>query len=258
MHRRLTKRTVLEMMLQTKASKHEDRFHSIIPLAPKYKHHIKDRHSISRLGISDMLSVRLQLMAWMDTKDRLMLVFCKRHPLPSRTPLLPTFASHFKAIQPGLMACFTTTIRGVQCNFDLTTTTTNNDIRLYHHSIGHMLWLSPRVLYLHKSKRRSFYQDMGGQSHPLWASLGLDPARDPLEAVSIPLFLIDATLTETTTSLPWYGLTSDLQVVGSREKNIWLVYPFCSNYKEGRIYPSQRCTMKKDTAAGFPNGFRIF
>ncbi|ORZ07419.1 hypothetical protein BCR42DRAFT_426230, partial [Absidia repens] len=181
-----------------------------------------------------MLSVRLQLMEWMDAMDRLTLVFCTRHPLPSRTPLLPTFASHFKAIQPGLMACLTTTtaVSGIQCNFNLNTTTTNNDIRLFRHSKGHALWLSPRVIYhFHKANNgRSFYQDMGGESHPLWSSLGLDPAHDPLDAVSIPLFLSDPTLTESTHRLPWHGLRTDLQVVGSRKKNIWLVYPFCSNY----------------------------
>ncbi|CAO3601388.1 unnamed protein product [Absidia cylindrospora] len=248
MHRRLTKRSVLEMMLQTKASKHEDRFHSIIPLAPKYKHHITDRHSISRLGISDMLSVRLQLMAWMDTKDRLNLLFCTRHhPLPSRLPLLPTFASHVKTIQPGIMACLTTS-SGVACNFDLHD---HKSVRLVRHRLA-TLWLHPRMVAIRTGRRhRSFYHEMGGKSHPLWSSLGLDPNRDALDAVSIPLFCVD------TTSLPRHLMKSDLQIVGSWEKNIWLVYPFCSNYKDGRIYPSRMCSMNKSSTC-LPNGFRIF
>ncbi|CAO3588406.1 unnamed protein product [Absidia cylindrospora] len=253
MRRRLTKRSVLEMMLQTKASKCEDRFHSIIPLAAKYKHHIKDRNSIASLGISNMLSVRLKLMEWMDTKDRLNLLFCTRQSMSSPAPFLPTFASHFKTIKAGLTSLLTR--HPSHCNFDLTA---NDDqgVRLKRGPLE-TLWLSPRVYYTpctrHAQRRRHFYQEMGGKELPLWQALGLDPTKDGLDAVSIPLFLdhMHHHNDDDDTALSNL-LKSDLQLVGSWEKNIWLMYPFCSNYKDGKIYPS---STHQHT---LPDGFRIY
>lgn len=71
MRHRLTKRTVFEMMFnkqeQAKIIEPFSRHYSVN--SQLHASHQRQRLSIARLGISDMLSVRLKLMEWINTKD---------------------------------------------------------------------------------------------------------------------------------------------------------------------------------------------
>ncbi|ORZ08214.1 hypothetical protein BCR42DRAFT_425469 [Absidia repens] len=273
MRRRISSRTALELILQSKASRNEDRFYSIIPLAPKYKHYIKDRHSVSGLGISDMLSVRLQLLKWLDTKDKLNLLFCAQNPITSKTvALLPTFATQLKTIKPGLLMLIR---RYDDSNFDYDNPDCVRLSRDDGDSNLNVLWLCPKGYYIRcprRSVERSFYDEIGGgrgdATNKFWKDVGLDPAKDALDAVSIPLFMSDDQRCgeydnddddrfddhHEDDDLYYDGkVRSNLQLVGSWEKNAWIQYRFCSDYKRHKIYPSLACHMDQH-----PEGFRIY
>ncbi|CAO3588409.1 unnamed protein product [Absidia cylindrospora] len=260
MRRRLTRRTVLEMMLQTRASKSEDRFHAIVPLVSKYKHHIKDKHSISSWGISDMLSVRLKLLEWLDTKDRLNLLFSTRHRQQQHVPLLPTFASNLKAVKPGLHK-YISQYNGL--NFDIDN---SDSVRLERGTGGGLdvIWLCPsRHYFVHCDQQRLWYDAIGGKANKLWQQLGLDPVTDTLEAVSIPIAVYSYELGyandnddgpyDDEDTIANDVSRSDIQLIGSWQKNVWIVYRFCNTYKKWKIYPSRTCPMDQH-----PEGFRIY
>ncbi|CAO3588421.1 unnamed protein product [Absidia cylindrospora] len=197
MRRQLNSRTALEMILQSKASRCEDRLHSILPLVPRYKHLIKDKQSVSSLGVSDLLSVRLQLLRWLDTKDQLNLLFCAHHPTTAAkvVPLLPTFATNLKTIKPGLLKLLS---QHHDTNFDLDDP---DSVRLAERDEGngtlnHILWLRPKGYYVRcpqRSIERHFYDEIGTTTttttSKMWKDVGLDPVKDTLDAVSIPLFM---------------------------------------------------------------------
>ncbi|ORZ08218.1 hypothetical protein BCR42DRAFT_425472, partial [Absidia repens] len=273
MRRQLTSRTVLELILQSKASRNEDRFYSIIPLAPKYRHYLKDKHSVSSLGISDMLSVRLRLLKWLDTKDKLNLLFCAQNPITSKTvALLPTFATQLKTIKRGLLQLIT---EHRDPNFDYDNPDCVRLTRGDGDSNLNVLWLCPKAYYIRcprRSVERSFYDEIGGGrrddvTNKFWKDVGLDPTKDTLDAVSIPLFMSehqrggyqdnddDVTFDDHDDNDPSNNgkLRSNLQLVGSWENNAWILYRFCSDYKRHKIYPSLACRMDQH-----PEGFRIY
>ncbi|ORZ08224.1 hypothetical protein BCR42DRAFT_425487 [Absidia repens] len=85
--------------------------------------------------------------------------------------------------------------------------------------------------------------------HNLWHDLGIDPTRDRLDAVSIPLFInMDEMEEEKKNSL----VTLDLQLLGSWEKNIWIIYPFDPTVKETKMCPMESQKQK------LPKGFRVY
>ncbi|CAO3588419.1 unnamed protein product [Absidia cylindrospora] len=265
MRRRLTKRSLLEMMLQTKASKVEDRFHAIIPLATKYRRYIKNRDSISNLGVTDMLSVRLKLMEWIDVKDRLVLLFSEHRPTSSAFPFMPTYATRFNVIQPDLTKLFTD--YKSQCNFDINTkeeeeddddddkdeeeeddndsNTLGGDVRLVRTGKLDELWLRPRTYC-----ERQVNPNGKSSFNNLWHDLGIDPTIDLLSAVSIPLFITDDIITDGNTKNDL--LTLDLQLLGSWEKNVWIMYPYDASVKEFKTFSMETQRHK------LPEGFRVY
>ncbi|CAO3593562.1 unnamed protein product [Absidia cylindrospora] len=88
MRQQLTQRTFLEMILKSRASRDEDRLHAILPLS-EYKHKLTSQ---DQTGVDSLVSVKLQLYEWMNTKHKLELLF-----LSSRADYLgkitPTFAT---------------------------------------------------------------------------------------------------------------------------------------------------------------------
>ncbi|CAO3601423.1 unnamed protein product [Absidia cylindrospora] len=149
----LEEQTFLEMMLRSKASKTEDRFYSVLPLSKKYKDKLTTQESVASWQVHTMLSVKLKLYEWMDTKDKLNLVFLSSHRkeqdlVMDLTLILPTFATttiywsatadFFKQDQDHAPAF----------NFDL-----NNEedtIMLHHHQSDlRYLHLKPLEYYVH-------------------------------------------------------------------------------------------------------------
>lgn len=232
MRRRLLKRSFLEMMLETKASNNEDRFHSILPLTPKYKHHIMDGDTIADWGITDKLSVRLKLLEWIDTRDQLTLLISCTPPM-STPPLLPSFATCMRSIKHGFSK-YLHALPPDSCNFDLGILPSVGVSKIGGGITR--LCVRPKVYYVPSTRKptRQYYQEIGLSSR-IWGILGLDKEKDALVGISIPLFL-NPTITHDPTNDRL--LRSDFQLVGNWEKNIWICYRFCSNYKDCKIYPS--------------------
>ncbi|ORZ08201.1 hypothetical protein BCR42DRAFT_495648 [Absidia repens] len=114
MRLQLTQQTFLELMLKSKAVKNEDRFYAMLPLS-KYK----DLIYISfEWCIDNLLSVKLRLFEFMDTQDKLDLLFLSCKP-SSKIMVLPTFAtSRIKWPSRHYRSAMETDI--FPCNFDLT------------------------------------------------------------------------------------------------------------------------------------------
>ncbi|KAI8338694.1 hypothetical protein BC941DRAFT_501817 [Chlamydoabsidia padenii] len=234
MRRRLIKRSFLEMMLETKASKDEDRFHSILPLTPKYKHYIMDRNTIASWGITDLLSVRMKLLEWVDTRDQLNILISCLPPLATR-PLFPSFATSMQNVKHGL-AKYLRSFPAHLCNFDLENRKVV-DISKLENGFSRLV-LCPKLYHVLSTRRttRQYYKEVE-ISHKIWSDLGIDMEKDDLVAISIPLFLMENDANDPSLTKM---LRADFQLVGNWEKNIWVSYRFCSNYKNGKIYPSQQ------------------
>ncbi|CAO3649495.1 unnamed protein product [Cunninghamella blakesleeana] len=84
----------MDMIIKSSASRNEDRFYAILPSWGRYKHLIKDKHTISKWNITDMLSVKLKLYEILDEDDlwnkARLLLYCS---IPTSKPILPSFAT---------------------------------------------------------------------------------------------------------------------------------------------------------------------
>ncbi|CAO3651984.1 unnamed protein product [Cunninghamella blakesleeana] len=103
---RFTQRSYLDMILNSKATRNEDRFNAILSSWGKYHHFIKNKYTISKWNITDMVSVRLKLYAIMDDDlwDKAALLYaCSTHF--DHYSIHPTFAAghrsffHLKLIE---------------------------------------------------------------------------------------------------------------------------------------------------------------
>ncbi|ORY97069.1 hypothetical protein BCR42DRAFT_430490 [Absidia repens] len=92
----LAQQTFLEMILVSKASRNEDRFHSILPLT-EYKSKITE---VRHWNITSLLSVKLKLYEIMNTKDKLVLLFWSGHAIHGS--VLPTFATSTLSLDLGI------------------------------------------------------------------------------------------------------------------------------------------------------------
>ncbi|ORY99634.1 hypothetical protein BCR42DRAFT_430127 [Absidia repens] len=89
MIRQLRQQTFLDMMLNSKASKNEDRFYSVLPLSEYHK----SKSEVSHWNIYNMVSVKLKLYDIMNTKDKMALLFWSGDQNATNRGLLPTFAT---------------------------------------------------------------------------------------------------------------------------------------------------------------------
>ncbi|CAO3588638.1 unnamed protein product [Absidia cylindrospora] len=89
MTRQLSQQTFLQMMLGSKASRNEDRFHSVLPLS-EYR---EKKIEVSHWDIHGMLSVKLKLYEIMNNKDKVILLFWSTYLEVIRNNVLPTFAT---------------------------------------------------------------------------------------------------------------------------------------------------------------------
>ncbi|CAO3653753.1 unnamed protein product [Cunninghamella echinulata] len=95
---RFTQRQHLDMILNSKATKNEDRFHAILPSWTKLNHVIKNKDTISSWNITDMISVRLKLYELMDDLwDKARLLNACTMSI-SNLPILPSYASKYNEV----------------------------------------------------------------------------------------------------------------------------------------------------------------
>ncbi|KAI9305986.1 hypothetical protein BJ944DRAFT_248594 [Cunninghamella echinulata] len=91
---KFTQQDHLKMLLESNASRNEDRFNAILPSWKKYNHWIKDKNTVSDWNITDMISVRLKLYELMDDLwDKATLLYACSWSINS--PILPSYASQF-------------------------------------------------------------------------------------------------------------------------------------------------------------------
>lgn len=81
------------MILNSNASRNEDRFYAILPSWKKYNHLIEDNNTIPNWNITDMVLVKLKLYQITDDlwdKARLLLVYS----IHIDKPIFPSFATY--------------------------------------------------------------------------------------------------------------------------------------------------------------------
>ncbi|CAO3638111.1 unnamed protein product [Cunninghamella blakesleeana] len=89
---RFMQRSHLEMILNSNATRNEDRFNAIVPSWKGYKHLIRN---ISEWNITDMTSVRLKLYEIMNLREKATLLYaCSPEYTDSYRIILPTFVSN--------------------------------------------------------------------------------------------------------------------------------------------------------------------
>jgi hypothetical protein len=88
----LNQQSFLEMMLKSRATRNEDRFHAIFPLS-KYKMIIKSKDVVTNWNIHSLMEVKLKLFEVMDTKDKLNLLFLSTTTSHGIILALPTFTT---------------------------------------------------------------------------------------------------------------------------------------------------------------------
>ncbi|KAI9300972.1 hypothetical protein BJ944DRAFT_14180 [Cunninghamella echinulata] len=83
----------LNMLLNSNATRNEDRFNAILSSWKKYNYLIKNKNTISNWNITDMISVRLKLYELMDDLwDKARLLYACSH-FDIGLPILPSYAS---------------------------------------------------------------------------------------------------------------------------------------------------------------------
>ncbi|KAI9301090.1 hypothetical protein BJ944DRAFT_239544 [Cunninghamella echinulata] len=100
---RFTQRLYLDILLNSKASRNEDRFNAILPSWKKYNHLIKNKNTISEWNITNMTSVRLKLYEIMDDvwdKARLLYACSNYH---HKLIISPSYASQYDGNYLGLI-----------------------------------------------------------------------------------------------------------------------------------------------------------
>ncbi|CAO3599009.1 unnamed protein product [Absidia cylindrospora] len=142
----LTTKTFFQMILDSNASKNEDRFYAVLPLS-KYKDQVDQ---VSAWKISTMVSIKLKLYEIMDTNDKLVLLFsCGIFASRNICEGLPTFATSFVT---GLSIDVLEYSRTFDLNNEFTITLQNDA----HASHPHYLRLSPTEYYV---KRKPYSED---------------------------------------------------------------------------------------------------
>ncbi|ORZ04135.1 hypothetical protein BCR42DRAFT_457300 [Absidia repens] len=157
MSNQLQGRSFLNMMLKSKASKCEDRFYAVLPLFSKYKHMLTHQ-VVDHWHVDSMAAVKLQLFEWMDTKDKLALLFLAgRYNALGQSHILPTFA--------------TTTITWGERPAEESVTSNQVDDDVFNFDLT-----QPSVLTLHHSQANDD-DDHGGHDDPGLYFLHLKPKR---------------------------------------------------------------------------------
>ncbi|CAO3601421.1 unnamed protein product [Absidia cylindrospora] len=184
MLRQLKDQTFLEMILKSKASRDEDRFYAVLPLSPKYKHQLATATTMSHVGT--LLSVKLKLYEWMDTNDKLTLVFLSYYRKErDLTLILPTFATP-TIYWPSCADCFN---KGT-CNFDMTDPAS---ITLHHLNDLYYLCLKPLEYYVRTNQEKDACQAFLLEKTYLCQRIQLNQD-DRLDVIAIPNILYQVQL----------------------------------------------------------------
>ncbi|KAI8079917.1 uncharacterized protein BX664DRAFT_204996 [Halteromyces radiatus] len=211
-------RSFIDMMLRSRATKNEDRFHAILPLSPKYNKVKVSKDTISSWNISGMQSVRLKLYEILDVEDKLYLLqVCKKQSYT----ILPTFASNFDMTLVPLYP-YTPSDTFFEFNFDITDPSAvyfeSDHLNNSSGYKGPSLHLRPKKYYIHDSLLQDM--DEAKSYSKVMKKLGFESIDESFEFVTIPSFCTDDE--SDLTSLYAYPI----HLFGSMNKNVWIICSF--------------------------------
>ncbi|ORZ07445.1 hypothetical protein BCR42DRAFT_472306 [Absidia repens] len=231
--RQLSQQTFLEKILKSKSSKYEDRFYAILPQS-KYEDKITQ---VDQWNINSLSSVKLKLFEFMDTKDKLNLLFMSgNNTAINKGMALPTFAtstlsstaqSDYLTLENDNMAVARDEFR---YNFNLD----NKSTIMLHQPAGHQKKNGSPLCYLNLKPIQSFALKntenwfFFTKTHHLASlkSLQIDHTDiSAVDVVCIPLYCdkIIGRRRRPQYSLPGYYAKYCIFLIGSFKKNQWIL-----------------------------------
>ncbi|CAO3601264.1 unnamed protein product [Absidia cylindrospora] len=226
MLQQLNQQTFLEMILKSKASKNEDRFYAILPLS-KYKAELGSKDVVSSWHIHTMVSVKLKLFQWMDTRDKLDLLYLSGFGM-----VLPTFATarlQWPTQNDTASSSFDNDddndddLDGIHpCNFDLSKTSTIQLIPVKDNPLTkYKLKLKPCSYYTCDQSIFAETVLRGEKNTVLCKALRLDRTKDRFDLVCIPSYGDSDTLSVHRHRADYHP--RQLFLVGCDASNTWVI-----------------------------------
>ncbi|CAO3637170.1 unnamed protein product [Cunninghamella blakesleeana] len=247
LNRIFMQRSHLDMILNSNATRNEDRFNAILPSWIEYKHFIKNKDTVSKWDITNMTSVRLKVYEMMNHSDlwekAKLLNACsiKRKIKPI---ILPSFASFFnmekliiiekynhndvtyKAFEMMVLKRLRRNInreKVVQIKKLIHECKTNSK-PIWTENLISILFKRQNCCLFVKSKTH-FIKVIDEDDKGYWRSFLFLDNHDEIHDVFIPFF------TFTMPNIPYiYVLGSQIHLVGNIDKNRWVLAngnPFC-------------------------------
>ncbi|KAI8084470.1 uncharacterized protein BX664DRAFT_337067 [Halteromyces radiatus] len=215
-------RSFVDKILNSRASRNEDRFHAMLPLLPKYNKIIRTKDTISSWNITDMTSVRLKLYEILDPMDKFQLFYCSSYMIRA---VLPTFASNFNEENPAYTMRIFMNHPVSEYNFDITDHAsiileTHPSYHMNHDYQGPCLHVRPKRYYMYQSTESSL-EEMDGlkRYNRSFRQLGLECTPDSLTLVKILAIFRDEDQDQ-------YCPKLAVRLLGSIKRNIWILCSF--------------------------------
>ncbi|CAO3601413.1 unnamed protein product [Absidia cylindrospora] len=209
----LNRQTFLEIMLRSKASRNEDRMFAILPLSD-YKHKLTSKEQVSQWHITNLISVKLQLYSWTNTKHKWQLLFLST--LTNHvSATLPTFAS--STIDWPTPEKYPSLNENGQykCNFDLTR---HDSIQL---TASDKLTIKPKEYYLHANYQNILLSGHNPKDEAMLRRLlQLDFPTDLPDMICIRDYIRNNNNDYTASR---EGLTNCIYLIGCVAKNKWIL-----------------------------------
>ncbi|ORZ11606.1 hypothetical protein BCR42DRAFT_494098 [Absidia repens] len=257
----LNDQTFLEMILNSKASKMEDRFYAILPLSQDYKHLIGSKHLEDSWKMNTLLAVKLKLYEWMNVKDKLnLLFFSGRWGTEQKGTILPTFATStiawYRSEKPEA------TVGGLEpSNFELSDPST---ITLKQSATTNQLFLhlKPKSYYVWSHAKEKIINELHEQNKRIYGHLKCFHQALILDIISIPTWYTTTMEAHQQDKISMTFLDAGyIHLVGSLESNVWVLgsFPFFDN---NELYVLKK-KLKHDywthhNGDDYPSGFHIY
>ncbi|ORZ06505.1 hypothetical protein BCR42DRAFT_427234 [Absidia repens] len=217
------------MILNSNASKNEDRFYSILPLS-EYKNILLSENEVDQWNISTMVSVKVKLFEFMGIKDKLNLLFMSGSVCTYNIgTVLPTFAT--STLSSAVHSDYVTLDSAkYPYNFDLankstimlhyqpTSSNNNNNKGKY---ASHLYYLNIKPMeYSMKVDSRDWYSSTTPLKIALLKRLLIDDPNATIDVVYIPAYSVKNTNTYPDTISYHYDA---IILLGNFRKNKWIL-----------------------------------
>ncbi|ORZ07373.1 hypothetical protein BCR42DRAFT_426132 [Absidia repens] len=256
MNYQLNEQTFFQMILQSKASKTEDRLYAILPLFQKYKYLIGSKDLEDSWKINTMHSLKLKLYKWMNVTNRFILLLLSGNwKSLQKGMILPTFATS-TIIWCGYDDNVMTADDYESCNIDLsdpsalTLKQTATDQFFLH--------LKPRIYYVWTDARKDCLNEHHEDNKRKYGRLKCFDAGLTLDTICIPGCVLPAMEINPQDNIFLEYLL--IVLVGNLERNIWIVGSWADYIPQEELdIPSGN-----DTAwiihngDDYPSGFHIY